>query len=67
MPELTKNKRACRIRVGITMGDPSGVGPAIIAKALPKLRGLLEFVVIGDRWVFEQRTENREQRTEGKK
>lgn len=43
-----------KIRVGITMGDPSGIGPVIIAKALPQLRGLAEFTVVGDGWVFSQ-------------
>jgi 4-hydroxythreonine-4-phosphate dehydrogenase len=43
-----------KIKVGITMGDPSGVGPAIIIKALSKLNGLAEFTVIGDRWVVDQ-------------
>ncbi len=41
-----------KIRIGITMGDPSGIGPAIIYKTLYKLEGLAEFVVIGDKWVF---------------
>lgn len=41
-----------KIRVGITMGDPSGVGPAIIRKALPKVKGLADFTVIGDAWLF---------------
>ncbi len=40
------------IRIGITMGDPSGIGPEITAKAVGKLKGLAEFVVIGDRWVL---------------
>jgi len=43
-----------KIRVGITMGDPSGIGPAVIAKALPKLAGIADFVVIGDKWVFDK-------------
>lgn len=43
-----------KIIVGITMGDPSGIGPAIIHKAVNKVRGLADFVVIGDKWVFEQ-------------
>lgn len=45
------NKRIC---VGITMGDPSGIGPEIIAKALDnlKLRRLADFMIIGDEWVF---------------
>jgi len=43
-----------KIKIGITMGDPSGIGPAIIAKALAKLKGLADFTVIGDRYVFEK-------------
>ncbi|HOW36275.1 MAG TPA: 4-hydroxythreonine-4-phosphate dehydrogenase PdxA [Candidatus Omnitrophota bacterium] len=36
--------------IGITLGDPSGVGPEIIAKALakPAMRALADFLVIGD-------------------
>jgi 4-hydroxythreonine-4-phosphate dehydrogenase len=36
------------------MGDPSGIGPAIAFKAVNKLEGLADFVIIGDRWVFEK-------------
>ena len=43
-----------KIRIGITMGDPAGIGPAIILKGLKKLKGLAYFVVIGDKWVFSQ-------------
>ncbi|MFC1674737.1 4-hydroxythreonine-4-phosphate dehydrogenase PdxA [Candidatus Omnitrophota bacterium] len=46
--------RSSRTRVGITLGDPSGIGPSIIHKALGRLKGLAEFTVIGDRWVFEK-------------
>lgn len=50
-----------KIRCAITMGDPSGIGPEIIIKALrdPVLRGLAEFVVIGDVKVI-KRTHNLE-------
>ena len=43
-----------KIKVGITLGDPSGIGPQIVAKALSKrnLRDLAQFVIIGDEWVF---------------
>lgn len=41
-----------KIKVGVTMGDPSGIGPFIISKAIPELKGLADFVVIGDEWVF---------------
>jgi 4-hydroxythreonine-4-phosphate dehydrogenase len=53
---LRKNPtlKSCKIKVGITIGDPSGIGPAITLKAIKKLKGLAEFVVIGDKWVFNQ-------------
>jgi len=41
------------------MGDPAGIGPAIIPKAIKKLKGLADFVVIGDKWVF-NKTQNSE-------
>jgi 4-hydroxythreonine-4-phosphate dehydrogenase len=44
--------KSCKVRVGLTIGDPSGIGPAIILKALPKLKGQAEFVVIGDAQVL---------------
>lgn len=34
------------------MGDPAGIGPAITVKAIQKLKGLADFVIIGDKWVF---------------
>jgi 4-hydroxythreonine-4-phosphate dehydrogenase len=42
--------------VGITMGDPAGIGAEIIAKALKRteIRKLANFLVIGDKWVFEK-------------
>jgi len=43
-----------KIKVGITIGDPSGIGPFISALALEKLDGLADFVVIGDARVFEK-------------
>ena len=49
---MLKPKR--KIRVGITIGDPSGIGPYITAKAVERLERLAEFIVIGDGWVFEK-------------
>ena len=46
--------KSSKIKVGITMGDPSRIGPVIITKALKELKGLAEFIVIGDKWVFNQ-------------
>ncbi len=52
-----------RIKVGITIGDPSGIGPAITLKAIQKLKRLAEFIVIGDSWVLNQSTDYRLQST----
>ena len=43
-----------RIKCLITMGDPSGIGSEIIAKALSglALKGLADWTVIGDAWAF---------------
>ena len=44
-----------RARVALTMGDPAGVGPEILVKALccPEFQGAHRPVVIGQRWAFE--------------
>ena len=48
---LTSNKR---LVCGITMGDPSGIGPEIILKGLTGkgIQRLGKFVVIGDKWIL---------------
>src|SRR5262245_42172703 len=35
--------------IGITMGDPAGIGPEVVVKALadPQIRGLANFVIYG--------------------
>ncbi|MDO8525469.1 MAG: 4-hydroxythreonine-4-phosphate dehydrogenase PdxA [Candidatus Omnitrophota bacterium] len=42
--------RSNKARVVITMGDPSGIGPEVTLKALasPEVRGLADFLVIGE-------------------
>ncbi len=42
--------RNAPLRIAITMGDPSGIGPEVVVKALlsPKLRNSLETLVLGD-------------------
>jgi 4-hydroxythreonine-4-phosphate dehydrogenase len=40
--------KSSKIRVGLTIGDPAGIGPAITLQALKKLRGKADFTVIGD-------------------
>ena len=46
--------------LGITMGDPAGIGPEVIAKALagPKLRRICFPLVIGSRSVMQQTVKN---------
>ena len=38
------------------MGDPSGIGPEITLRALasPRIRGLADFIVVGDRFIIEK-------------
>src|SRR3989338_6605438 len=40
--------------IGISLGDPSGVGPEVVAKALHQrnIRSLARFVIIGDESLF---------------
>jgi len=40
--------RSSKIRVGLTIGDPAGIGPAITLKALKILKNKADFTVIGD-------------------
>lgn len=44
--------KSCRIKIGLTIGDPSGIGPAIAVKAINKLKGIADFTIIGDSFVL---------------
>lgn len=35
-------------RIGVTMGDPAGIGPEVILSALPDLTDVADIVVVGD-------------------
>jgi len=50
-----KNHKKTKPLIGITMGDPYGIGPEIILKSLksPAIRGLAHYVIIGSKNVFE--------------
>jgi 4-hydroxythreonine-4-phosphate dehydrogenase len=48
------------IRIGITIGDPSGIGPEIIAGAGFKSGAKARYVVIGDRFVFDKASGRRQ-------
>lgn len=41
-----------RLKVAITIGDPSGIGPEVILKALPQVADAAAITVIGDGGVF---------------
>jgi 4-hydroxythreonine-4-phosphate dehydrogenase len=53
MSTALSNKKKYLV-VGVTMGDPSGIGPEIIAKAINKLAisQKIKFLLIGDRFIF---------------
>ncbi|MFA7705672.1 MAG: 4-hydroxythreonine-4-phosphate dehydrogenase PdxA [Candidatus Omnitrophota bacterium] len=44
--------RSSKIKVGLTIGDPAGIGPAITLKALKLLKDKADFTVIGDSFVL---------------
>ena len=44
--------KSSKIRVGLTIGDPAGIGPAITLKTLKILQGKAHFTVIGDGFVL---------------
>ncbi|HQJ15111.1 MAG TPA: 4-hydroxythreonine-4-phosphate dehydrogenase PdxA [Candidatus Omnitrophota bacterium] len=50
------------IRIGITMGDPAGIGPEIIASSGLKNSRSVRYVVIGDRSVFDKAAGRRSSR-----
>ncbi|MDD4900080.1 MAG: 4-hydroxythreonine-4-phosphate dehydrogenase PdxA [Candidatus Omnitrophica bacterium] len=52
MSQATSHKP--KVKVGITIGVPSGIGPEVAKKALRKLKGLADFTVIGDAAVYKK-------------
>jgi len=52
--KINPTSKSTRIKVGLTIGDPSGIGPAIVIKAINELKGSADFTVIGDQWVLDQ-------------
>ncbi|UCG91534.1 MAG: 4-hydroxythreonine-4-phosphate dehydrogenase PdxA [candidate division WOR-3 bacterium] len=42
------------MRIGITLGDPAGIGPEIILKALPKIKDRQNILVFGNRSVLKK-------------
>ncbi|MFH0918277.1 MAG: 4-hydroxythreonine-4-phosphate dehydrogenase PdxA [Candidatus Omnitrophota bacterium] len=44
--------KSSKIKVGLTIGDPAGIGPAITLAALKLLKNKADFTVIGDRLVL---------------
>jgi len=59
--------KSSKIKVGITIGDPSGIGAAITVKALRKLVGLADFTVIGDAGVLNKSQGHKVTRLQGYK
>jgi len=48
--------RSCKPTMAVTMGDPAGVGPEVVLKALssPDARDLANWIVVGDRAAWEK-------------
>ncbi len=46
--------RLSTIKVGLTIGDPAGIGPAITLKALKILKAKFDITVIGSRFVLDK-------------
>ena len=44
--------KSSKIRVGLTIGDPAGIGPAITLRALKILKAKVDFTVIGSSFVL---------------
>lgn len=44
--------KSSKIRVGLTLGDPAGIGPAIVLKSLEILKNKINLTVIGDSFVL---------------
>ena len=53
--DMEKNKKS-KLLIGITMGDPCGIGPEIILKSLksPSITTIANYVIIGNKGVFDQ-------------
>ncbi|MBU0548937.1 MAG: 4-hydroxythreonine-4-phosphate dehydrogenase PdxA [Candidatus Omnitrophica bacterium] len=54
MPILKLRETMRGVKIGITMGDPAGIGPEVIAKAIssPDIKKLGRIFLIGDKWIF---------------
>lgn len=46
--------KSTKIKVGLTIGDPAGIGPAITLKALKILKDKVDLTVIGDGFVLDK-------------
>lgn len=55
MKHETKKNKKQKPKIGITLGDPCGIGPEITAKALADehIQQLADFIIIGDRRVYD--------------
>ena len=46
--------KSSKIRVGLTIGDPAGIGPAITLKAFKALKNVVNFTIIGNSFVLRE-------------
>lgn len=57
---MTQDTNKQKPRIGITLGDPCGIGPEITAKALndEHLQEMADFIIIGDKCVYDHYQKN---------
>jgi len=46
--------KSSKVRVGLTIGDPAGIGPAITLKAIQQLEKSVSLTVIGNRFILKK-------------
>ncbi len=56
---MKKTQDSNKPRIAITLGDPAGIGPEIVARvvAMPRMRRMARFVVVGNREILDAAAE----------
>lgn len=42
------------MKIGITIGDPAGIGPEMVLRSIPRLKGLVQYSIFGNSAVLEK-------------
>jgi 4-hydroxythreonine-4-phosphate dehydrogenase len=46
------------MKVGITIGDPAGIGPEMVLRSIPKLKNVAEYLIFGNSDILERTARN---------